>query len=253
MTVLDNITVTDIIEVTTVASKKGRSYTMTNRKSYGLAFCIDGQITYTQNGRKYVSDPNHAVILPEDGSYTLNGDKAGHFPLINFTCTEPICSEITIIPIKSIEVYLKIFEQIKLLSLLNGSRAKQMSFLYDIFHRLSSGMEPLYNILSPSIRFLEENFSSQSLTVTDLAKQCGISEVYYRKLFVGKYKVTPKQYIIDLRIAKSKQMLSDGIMKISAVAEECGFSNPYHFSRVFKEKVGITPSEYMYENRIFKI
>jgi len=40
-------------------------------------------------------------------------------------------------------------------------------------------------------------------------------------------------------------------MKISEVAEECGFTNPYHFTRFFKEKVGITPGEYMRKNRTF--
>ncbi len=249
----ENLTVTDILDITTVTSQKGRSYTMSNRESFGLSFCIDGQITYTQNGKNYVSDPYHAVILPEGGNYTLHGDKSGHFPLINFSCTEAICDRITVIPLKDSGAFIRTYEQMCSLYLLSNGRVRLMSLLYDMFYRLSTNIEPLYNILAPSIRFLEKNISSQSLTVTELAKQCGISEVYYRKLFASQYKVTPKQYIIDLRIAKAKQQLSDGIMKISAVAEECGFSNPYHFSRVFKEKVGVTPSEYMYENRIFKI
>ncbi len=250
---LENITVTDILDIITVSSPKGRSYTMTRRKSFGLSLCIDGQITYTHKGTNYVSDQNHAVILPEGEDYTLYGDRAGHFPLINFTCTEPICDKITVIPLKEPSAYLKAYEQMETLFFLKGSRTKLMSLFYDMLNRLCSADEPLYNILAPSIRYIEENYDSQSLTVSELAGLCGISEVYYRKLFTAKYGVPPKQYIIDLRIAKAKQLLSGGRLKISAVAEECGFSNQYHFSRLFKERVGITPSEYMYENRIFKI
>ena len=250
---LENITVTDILEIITVSSPKGRSYTMTNRKSFGLSFCIDGQITYTHKGIDYVSDKDHAVILPEGEDYTLYGDKTGHFPLINFTCTEPICDKITVISIKEPGSYLKAYEQMESLFFLKGSRKKLMSLFYDILHRLSSVDEPIYNILAPSLQYIEENYCSGTVTLSLLAGLCGISEVYYRKLFTAKYNVSPKQYIIDLRIAKAKQLLSGGRLKISAVAEECGFSNQYHFSRLFKEKVGVTPSKYMYENRIYKI
>ena len=86
-----------------------------------------------------------------------------------------------------------------------------------------------------------------------LAEKCGISEVYFRRLFTEQYKVTPKQYIIDLRINKAKQLLTDGIFKIGAISESCGFSNPYHFCRVFKEKTGLTPTEFMKQNKILKI
>ena len=60
---LNNIVVTDVLNAITVFSPKGKNNTMHNRNSYGLSFCLEGQITYTQNGKKYVSDKNHAVIL----------------------------------------------------------------------------------------------------------------------------------------------------------------------------------------------
>jgi AraC-like DNA-binding protein len=40
---------------------------------------------------------------------------------------------------------------------------------------------------------------------------------------------------------------------IGAVAGLCGFSNQFHFCRLFKEKTGLTPTEYMKQNRIYKI
>ena len=82
---LSNITITDIKEIFTVFSPKGRFVKIENRKCFGLSFCIDGQITYTHNGNKIISDKNYAVILPEGQTYTLYGDKTGSFPVINFT------------------------------------------------------------------------------------------------------------------------------------------------------------------------
>ena len=48
----------------------------------------------------------------------------------------------------------------------------------------------------------------------------------------------------------AKQLLSEGQKKISAIAEECGFSSTYHFCRSFKERVGTTPSEFRSQNTI---
>ena len=56
--------------------------------------------------------------------------------------------------------------------------------------------------------------------------------------------------ILDIRIGKAKQLLADGTQKISAVSEACGFSNPYHFCRAFKQRTGLTPSQYMQQNRL---
>ena len=51
---IKNITVTEISGVVTVCSEKGRTDRMDNRKSYGLSLCVDGQITYIQNGKEYI-------------------------------------------------------------------------------------------------------------------------------------------------------------------------------------------------------
>ena len=47
-------------------------------------------------------------------------------------------------------------------------------------------------------------------------------------------------------------MLTDATLKINAVAENCGFSNPYHFCRIFKQKTGLTPNAYLNRLRIEK-
>ena len=68
-----------------------------------------------------------------------------------------------------------------------------------------------------------------------------VSEVYFRKLFLKHMNTSPKQYIIDIRLQKAKQLLAEGVFSISAISEKCGFSNPYHFCRIFKDRIGIPP------------
>ncbi len=249
---LNDIVITDITGAFTVYSPKGRRETIRNRSSFGLSFCIDGQITYTHNGKTVVSDKEHAVILPKGQTYSLYGDKKGVFTVINFECESFICSTVRALPIQSAEPFIKEFEQIKALSLLEGNRTKMISILYNMVHRLIS-QSKLGNSVSSALKYIEANYGNPALTNESVASACGISEVYLRKLFIKELGVTPRQFLIDLRVQKARQLLSEGVLKINAVSESCGFSNPYHFCRLFKEKTGVTPSQYMKENVIYKI
>ena len=120
---IDNIVAIDITSAFTVTSAKGKTETMTNRLTYGLSFCLDGQITYMHNGKSFVSDKNHAVLLPQGGSYTIYRDKNGIFPLINFTAEGIFLDTFRVIPIKNTSSYIRDFDRIKSLLLFDGTRA----------------------------------------------------------------------------------------------------------------------------------
>jgi AraC-like DNA-binding protein len=107
--------------------------------------------------------------------------------------------------------------------------------------------------LSSIIHFIENNLSDNSISNTSLAQKAGISEVYLRKLFISNLGITPKQYILDLRLKKAKQLLTDTNHTVTTISEKCGFTSPYHFSRIFKEKTGVTPTQYLKEHRKSKI
>ena len=252
MKALGDMIVTEIKDVMTVFSEKGRVVNMRNRTTYGLSFCLDGQITYVHNGKRFVSDKNHAVILPKGQSYTLYGDKKGMFPLINFDCLGDLCDSFVVIPIEDSKFFINDYERIKALSLFEGNNAKILSIFYGIVDRLVS-YSSAGNTLMPAIGYIEKNYHNPGLSNSELARECRISEVYLRKLFAKEFKTSPRQFVIDIRIQKAKQLLSEGMFKTGVVAEMCGFSNPYHFCRIFKDKTGLTPTDYANQNRVYKI
>lgn len=91
------------------------------------------------------------------------------------------------------------------------------------------------------------------LSNTALAKTLGISEVYFRKLFFKRYNISPKQYILDFRIQKAKQMLVETPYTVLSISESCGFSTPNHFCRTFKQHTGLTPTQYALQNCVYEI
>ena len=81
MNAINKITVTEIKELFTVSSPRGRKEEIRNRESYGLSFCAEGKITYEIDGKQAVSDEKHAVILPKTGAIPFTATKRAYFPL----------------------------------------------------------------------------------------------------------------------------------------------------------------------------
>lgn len=253
MGILDEIVVTNIDAPIVVHSEKGRKFQMADRKSYGISLCISGQITYTMNGKQFISNQSNAVILPQGGTYSLYGDKEGLFPLINFKCENLNYDEIKVLPLENPQGCIKDFEALKDLFLHNKNHHKIYSTFYELLDKVSSSNSQIPYPLDSVIKYISENIQSSQLSNTYLAKKIGISEVYLRKLFLTHYNITPKQYILDIRIRKAKQMLRDTPFSVAAIAEECGFSNVYHFCRSFKQRTGLTPTQYTANNKVLKI
>lgn len=253
MNLFKNIVVTEIQQPFTVFSKKGRTERTENRAFYGLSFCLNGQITYVCNGKKFISNKNNAVILPKGATYTLHGDKEGLFPLINFNAQNFSCDSFVIIPLDEPAHFVKDFNKLSDYFLREDKYLQIFSLFYHILEGMNLEQSHTQNPLYPVINYLEKNISSPEITNIFLADKLGISEVYLRKLFSLHYGTSPRQFIIDMRIQKAKSLLTNGTYTITAISEECGFSSLYHFCRAFKDKTGMTPTEYAKLNKIYQI
>ena len=253
MELFRNIVVTHIEPPKTIFSAWGRTFEMANRPSYGLSLCRSGQITYVMDGKKYLSTSAHAILLPKGGCYTLYGDKEGLFPLINFQCENLPLDTIRVLPMKNPQAYQAEYEAFSTLFLFSNQQLKFYSSFYTLLDHLARDQHPENDLLEPAIHYIHAHLSDSSLTNEALAGISGISEVYFRKLFQAQYHITPKQYILNIRLQAAQELLTSSDASISIIAEKCGFSSLYHFCRIFKQKTGTTPTQYARENRSYKI
>lgn len=247
MKALEEATVTKIHNIAFLEHMVGGSGTMTQRNCYGLSFGASGYITFEQDSTRYDLTPNSALLLPKGSKYSWKCHKTGLFPQINFETEHPITEKITRLEIGSfaaIEGRLKALQN----AILTASNAKAMSIFYDLIDVIARNNGQGSRILTDAIEYLHKNYSDASLTNKILADKAKISEIYFRRLFKESFGVSPKKYIIDLRLKKAKNLLSEGFNSIGEVAEVCGFSSVYHFCRAFKEKTGSTPTEYAKTN-----
>ena len=93
------------------------------------------------------------------------------------------------------------------------------------------------------LEYVRENYCG-NITIDSIALHIGISYSYLRKLFKEATDRNLVDYINELRINKSKQLLSDTNYTIKIIAEMCGFNHERSFSRVFTQYEGVTPGKY---------
>lgn len=91
--------------------------------------------------------------------------------------------------------------------------------------------------------YLQEHYKEQ-VYLEAVAKQAGFNPAYFSTLFKKETGQTFSDYLIELRIAGAKSLLTEGDQPIADIAEEVGYTDLKYFSRIFKRTTGLTPSEY---------
>jgi len=97
------------------------------------------------------------------------------------------------------------------------------------------------------IRQAQQYISShirEKLSVPLVARQVDVSPSYLTALFHKNLQISPGEYIRRIKLQESKQMIRENSLNFTEIAAELQYSTVHHFSRQFKEKFGITPTEY---------
>lgn len=85
-----------------------------------------------------------------------------------------------------------------------------------------------------------------SFRIPELAKRCAMSRAGFYRLFAHTFECSPAEYALKQRIRKSAMLFQQNPGRsIKETAEECGFSNQFHFSRKFKEQTGLSPTAFL--------
>ncbi|WP_058302267.1 response regulator [Gorillibacterium timonense] len=92
-------------------------------------------------------------------------------------------------------------------------------------------------------RLIDERFK-ENLTAADIAAGVYLSPTYVSLLFKQETGETLFEYLTKVRVEQAKELLKDPQIKFYEICEAVGYSDPSHFSKVFKKMTGLTPSAY---------
>lgn len=91
---------------------------------------------------------------------------------------------------------------------------------------------------------LMQQDQGQSFVADTLAQKVGLSRAHFYTLFLRDTNVTPLVYANVLRFEAAVQRLTQSSEAVAEISDNLGFSAPGHFSRFFREHLGITPTDY---------
>ena len=127
--------------------------------------------------------------------------------------------------------------------------AKFKELLFNIFshpenkHILAYILKIVDRYQTPIWEVMEENYM-YDLKLEDFANIANRSLSTFKRDFTDYYKTTPGKWLTERRLKRAQSLLVNTSMTIREIAFDCGFNNPSHFSRAFKEYFHQSPSQY---------
>jgi len=129
----------------------------------------------------------------------------------------------------------------------SGAVVYLLGQLYSAKQQNTLQEKDLVELIVSKARMILRAQMQNDITPEKVAEELSVGYSWFRKVFKKYTGMAPGQYLIQLRIQKAKELLSDTSKTIKEIAYELRFETSLYFSKVFKEKTGLTPTAYREE------
>ena len=126
-------------------------------------------------------------------------------------------------------------------------KVKELLLILSQTQNAPAVIEILSNLFSPTTFGFKEIIESHlysKITIEALATVTNLSVSSFKREFKKVYNDTPANYLKNKKIKKAKELILVSDQNISSIAYDCGFTSLAHFSKSFKEKFGLAPSQF---------
>ena len=130
-----------------------------------------------------------------------------------------------------------------------SQKHKCMSLLYSLMSYVSNVDAQRYEdkkkfgIIEPAENYLKQHICDCDLKIERLHNLCGVSDTYFRRIFISKHGMSPKDYVVAKRISYAKSIIDSGEMtSVKELALSVGYRDALYFGKVFKQHFGVSPS-----------
>ncbi len=248
MLVFENLFLTDL-SVSRSGFTKKESVHVSPRCFHSLSFRLSGKITV--DGK--ISSADSVTFIPQGWGYDTEVLEDGEIIVIHFNLAgDRGLSTAEITSVSDPRLFRQLFEQ-----LLESSRYTRvegplgLSLFYRILHEweLCAAKHGDVHVITPRMKNararIERDYADTSLNVSALARQAGVSEVYFRREFTAAFGCTPIAYIRLVRLNNAKSLLQSGRCNVTDTALLCGYDSLSYFSYDFRRMMGISPRAYI--------
>ena len=237
-----------------VSKKEG---SVSCRKYHTFIIRTSGKVTYYFDGKFIDVNEGEMIFLPQGCAYEFKSEegKVCKYVAISFSA-DIESAEYAVCSVDDIPEAEYICKNFPALWKVGGAteKLKCYALLYNLLSRVSETDKLSYadtkkfSLIEPAVEHLRNHMFDVSLKVDELHNLCGISDTYFRKIFITRFGTSPQKYIVNKRISHARAVIDSGeCMRISEAAFLVGYSDPLYFSKVFKKKYGLSPSDLLKE------
>lgn len=253
---IDNFVITEITRVVYVDKneypEKTTKFRAKELRTNELIFHYSGKATVYFNGQVLQTSENTVRFLPkgECREYVVDREESGDCILICFNADREVGKVAETVFVKNEKVG-ALFKRLFLKWVQKDEQYyfECLSLLYKIFAEIRKTQyvsSIQYEKIKPAIDYIHANFLSlERITAEKLSELCNVSYSYVKKLFMQKFKVSPKRYVVTLKMNYASELLKYGVHSVSKISEMCGYTDIYAFSHQFKKEFGLSPSEFV--------
>ena len=241
---MEQLVITDVISALSVSDRVGKRFWYESR--YAAAFIVTGRgrIRFRYEGGELISDPEHAVYLPEGLAYVNECLLDAESVLLNFRAlnapTEPmLCRPI---PFERAQALCERIACAEPSGMAAG--CKRLSLLYSAAAELLRTEDaPVCDpMLEQALSYLRLHGGESELRIADAARYCHVSEIWLRKLVARELGVSPHRWLTELRMQRAALLLEEQ-RPVKEIARCVGYADVFQFSRAYKRRFGCSPTK----------
>ena len=228
------------------------SYIDRPRPNYGLMLLLSGEVKLFFRESTIRVSSGELVFLPKNSCYEAVFERESLDFLVNFDMDAEVFSRetptvlLTHTPRSLYHLCDDLIEELKL-----GARLKTKALFYTFLHELveeiSAPSRGASHVVDTAKQMLTD---AAEPSVDDIARACGISTSGLRRIFKEELGMTMTEYRTGKKIEEAKYLLESTGLSLSEIAENLNFYDVPYFCKIFKQKTGMTPKEFLRSKQI---
>jgi YesN/AraC family two-component response regulator len=212
----------------------------------GLVLVLEGELTYTYNHQKLTVTAGDLLFFQPGTIRQAHANTSSTIVAFDFTTNNFTVELANLTHLIVTEELIQLIKQFQYIWLQKGSgwELETSGLFLMILNHLREPKLNESNLYIQQIKhFIIEHFS-EHLTVDFIASQIGLNPVYCGALFKANQNISILEFIRKCRVEQASSLLHYSGLTISEIAENCGFTDVYMFSKTFKKYFGKSPKHY---------
>ncbi len=214
------------------------------RTHWLLHYVVSGKGYFKIEGREYIVTAGNIFVIPPFVETYYEADESDPWSYIWIGFTKDDKIKVDFEDVMHIPNVHRVFEDMKKCSVLSTGRTEFLcSKIWQLISLIYDKQNDEVDYIDKAVNIINSEYMSD-ISVQGIADRIGLERTYFSDLFKKKIGLSPKQYLLKIRMEQASVFLSDYGYNVSVTALSVGYSDVYTFSKMFKHYFGVSPSKY---------